>query len=74
MQCALMFTSASSIFSRKDKIHQALALLTWRAHTWMTTTLNHKTYAEFEREFQEVFDHPESGKAAGKKLLSLKQI
>ncbi|KAL7851302.1 hypothetical protein AOLI_G00216580 [Acnodon oligacanthus] len=47
--------------------------LSWATAMWQAQVPESSTYANFEHVFQEVFDHPVSGKHPGERLLTLKQ-
>ncbi|KAL6485196.1 hypothetical protein MHYP_G00072410 [Metynnis hypsauchen] len=79
MQCSLYFSRAPTAFPSEDaKIAFVLSLLTGKALRWATAVWGAQssvmqTYASFEHQFKEVFDHSGTGKDPGKQLLHLKQ-
>ncbi|KAL6481423.1 hypothetical protein MHYP_G00095030 [Metynnis hypsauchen] len=79
MQCSLYFSRAPTAFPSEDaKIAFVLSLLTGKALRWATAVWGAQssvmqTYASFEHQFKEVFDHSGTGKDPGEQLLHLKQ-
>ncbi|KAL7876709.1 hypothetical protein AOLI_G00116720 [Acnodon oligacanthus] len=47
--------------------------LSWATAMWQAQVPESSAYANFERIFREVFDHPVGGQAPGERLLTLKQ-